>query len=132
MKGTLMQTQEATPYDLISGLSVWYHPTAADRLLPEPQRTKELTEILGVCVKKGWLDDARKAAELLGRSLTPEELTGILGACVKEGRLGDARETAELLPEPRRTKELTWILGADVKGGWLDEARRTADAILGE
>ncbi len=116
-------------YELLRKLGGDYH-VEGTAFLAEPHRTEELEKILEQCVRRGWVDKARRTADIIGRALTTDEVTNMLVKSVDELRIDQAREAAAMLPEPQRTEELEKILATCMDNGWLTDARKIADILL--
>lgn len=98
---------------------------ATATLLPEPQRTKKLTWLLGVHAAEGQIEHVSKVAERLGRKPTPAELEICLKTCVERGLFNQAKEAGRLLGRELTQEEFGWILEACVAQGRLDPAQGT-------
>lgn len=106
-------------------------------LLPEPQRTAALEEILRVAIQHGGIGDAKEVADLLKRRLAPEELEEMLQILIKQGwdyKSNIAGRISRIITLMSETEELKIqkmqdILVYFVAQGWSWHAKGIAELL---
>ncbi len=84
------------------------------KFLEEPQKTKELKDIVKKCIEEENIEDAFRAAILLPKQQKIQKVTKIISMCLKRGvkyeedhpYLFQTLDMVEFLPELLRTMEL--------------------------